>query len=197
MRCESIVLGMDRLELSPLPQATPVEYDLFADLRHRDDQADLHHWGFTIQHRGIDGAYRDLVRRAGARTDLPKVVGSHRMSWGIAATVVLPFVVWTDLRFRITVVEADGTPVEVDPKGFHFHRPPRSYFQGFHYGYGNRLKKGVVYFGFCQWVRHREDWSIFGDAGPPGGGRIRGSLALTDGGWEKWPMRITVPPGVP
>ena len=90
--------------------------------------------------------------------------------------VVLPFVVWTDLRFRIAVEEADGTPVEVDVKTFHFHRPPRSYFQSFDYGYGNRLKKGVIYFGFCQWVKHREDLDDFRDAGPPGERSHRGSL---------------------
>jgi hypothetical protein len=122
---------------------------------------------------------------------------SRRMSWSIATMVVLPIAVWTDLRFRITVEEVDGTPVEVDVKRFHFHHPPRSYFQSFDYGYGNRLKKGVVYFGFCQWVKHREEWSIFGDACAPGGGRIRGSLALTDGAWQKWPMRVTVVPAVP
>ncbi len=119
---------------------------------------------------------------------------SHRRSWSIAIMVVLPLVIWTDLRFRITVAEADGTPVEVDATTFHFHRPPRSYFQSFDYGYGNRLKKGVVYFGFCQWVKHRETWVIFGDAGTPGDTRSRGRLEPMDGGWEKWPIRMTVDP---
>ena len=111
--------------------------------------------------------------------------------------VVLPFVVWTDLRFRITVAEADGTPVEVAATDFNFHRAPRSYFQSFIYGYGNRLKKGVVYFGFCQWVMQRETWVIFGDAVVEGKIRLRGRLKPTDGGWGKWPIRVTVHAEVP
>ena len=106
--------------------------------------------------------------------------------------VVLPFVVWTDLRFRITVTEVDGTPVEVAATDFNFHRPSRSYFQDFDYGYGNRLVKGVVYFGFCQWVKHRETWVIFGYVVVPGKSRLYGELKPTDGGWGKWPMKVIV-----
>ena len=115
---------------------------------------------------------------------------SRRMSWSIATMVVLPLVVWTDLRFRIVVTEVDGTPVEVDAKTINFHRPPRSYLQSFGYGYGNRLKEGVVYFGFCQWVMFRGDWVIFGTVGDPHGSYTHFNISNPD--WNKWPVRLTV-----
>ena len=156
MRCESIISGVDRLLFPPL---SPPLWSIFCLLV----------LGIgTIRLLFLVGMSPFSILVFTVLTAILCVVqalalicqrwlgSSRRMSWSIAMMVVLPFVVWTDLRFRISVVEADGTPVEVDVKTFHFHRPPRSYFQSFDHGYGNRLKKGVVYFGFCQWVKHRE-----------------------------------------
>jgi hypothetical protein len=94
-----------------------------------------------------------------------------------------------DLRFSVLVVDENGNSVEVDTKQIQMQASGLSTFD---YGYGNRLKKGVVYFGFCQWVMHRENWLIWGDAGSPEGVLLRQSKIDSKANWGSWPLRITV-----
>ena len=74
VRRECIGLNVDRLVFPPSPETTHVEYFLFADLRHRDAQANLHRRGFILQYRGLDRSNCDTLHRAVARPELPKVV---------------------------------------------------------------------------------------------------------------------------
>jgi hypothetical protein len=110
-------------------------------------------------------------------------------SWGISCLPVLPLVIWADLRFSVLVVDGNGKSVEVDTRRIEMQAMPGSIF---YRGYGNRLKKGVVYFGFCQWVTHREKWLIWGDAVSPGGAPLRLKKIDCRANWENWPLRITV-----
>ena len=110
-------------------------------------------------------------------------------SWVIAALMVLPPSMWVDYRFRITVVDGMGRPVKVDAKSINFHRP-NTFWKDFRYGYGTALKKGVVYFGFCQWVMFRENWTIFGAVGEAQGDQTTFSIGNPE--WNKWPIRLTV-----
>ena len=116
-----------------------------------------------------------------------------RKSWGISCLLVIPLVIWTDLRFSVLVVDNKGYPVEVDTKQIQM-QATTSLFggTGLHYGHGNRLKKGVVYFGFCQWVRHREKWYVWGDAVSPEGKSLSQKKIGSKANWGNWPLRITV-----
>lgn len=119
-----------------------------------------------------------------------------RKSWGISCLVVIPLVIWMDLRFSVLVVDESGNSVEVDTKQIQMQASYTSIFSwGYstlHYGYGNRLKKGIVYFGFCQWVQHREKWLIWGDAVSPEGEMLRREKIDSKANWGNWPLRITV-----
>jgi len=112
-----------------------------------------------------------------------------RKSWGLSCLLVIPLVIWTDLRFSVLVVDGNGKSVEVATRQIEMQAMPGSTF---YRGYGNRLKKGVVYFGFCQWVEHREKWLIWGDAVSPGGASLRQKKINCRANWENWPLRITV-----
>lgn len=117
-------------------------------------------------------------------------------SWGISCLLMIPLVIWMDLRFSVLVEDENGNSVEVDTKQIQMQASSASYgswgYSTFHYGYGNRLKKGVVYFGFCQWVRHRERWLIWGDAVSPEGLPLRKKKIDIKADWGNWPLRITV-----
>lgn len=115
-------------------------------------------------------------------------------SWGISWLVTLPLVIWADLRFSVTVVDENGKSVEVNTKQIEMQEG--SGFT-FYTGYGNRLKKGVVYFGFCQWVMHREKWLIWGNAVSPGGASLRQKNINCKANWENWPLRIIVDAKLP
>lgn len=115
-------------------------------------------------------------------------------SWGIPLLIVLPVVIWIDLRFSILVVDANGTSVEVDTRKIELQAQPRIIF---YRGYGNRLKKGVIYFGFCQWVQQRENWTIWGDAVSPEGVDLRAEKIYSKGDWGNWPLRVTIDPQAP
>lgn len=128
---------------------------------------------------------------------LRRYLGTGRWkSCGIALLLVLPVVVWVDLRFSVLVVDADGNPVEVDTKQIQMQASSTSMFSWgysiFHYGYGNRLKKGVVYFGFCQWVTQRENWLIWGDAVSPERVVLRREKISSKANWGNWPLRVLV-----
>ena len=112
-----------------------------------------------------------------------------RKSWGVSCLLVFPLVIWMDLRFSVFVVDVNGNHVEVDTKQIEMQAMPRDIF---YYGYGNRLKKGVVYFGFCQWVQHKEKWVIFGNVISPEGKSLRREHISQQANWENWPLRITV-----
>lgn len=112
-----------------------------------------------------------------------------RKSWGISCLLLIPLVIWMDLRFSVLVVDEKENPVEVDTKQIQMQAMPRDIF---YYGYGNRLKKGVVYFGFCQWVQHRESWGIVGDAVSPEGVMLRREKIYSKANWGNWPLRVTV-----
>ncbi len=114
---------------------------------------------------------------------------SHPKSWVIAAMIVLPIAMWSDFRFRIIVIDGIGRPVEVDAKTINFHRP-NSFLKEFRYGYGTTVKRGVMYFGFCQWVMFRGDWIIFGRVGDPHGSTTHFQILNPE--WNKWPIRLTV-----
>jgi hypothetical protein len=115
-------------------------------------------------------------------------------SWGIPLLLVLPVVIWVDLRFSVLVVDANGNPVEVDAGKIELQAQPR---MTFYRGYGNRLKKGVIYFGFCQWVEHRENWGVWGDAVSPEGVDLRMEKISSKANWGNWPLRVTVDPKTP
>lgn len=116
-----------------------------------------------------------------------------RKSWGISCLLLIPLVIWTDLRFSVLVVDENGNSVEVDTKQIKMNAESRSWGAStLHHGYGNRLKKGVVYFGFCQWVRYREKWSVWGDAVSPEGESLRQRKIESKANWGNWPLRITV-----
>jgi hypothetical protein len=121
-----------------------------------------------------------------------------RKSWGFSCLLVIPVVVWMDLRFSVLVVDEDGNSVEVDTKQIQMQASHAGYgswgYSTFYYGYGNRLKKGVVYFGFCQWVQHRGNWLIWGDAVSPEGKSLRREKISQKANWGNWPLRITVDP---
>jgi hypothetical protein len=122
-------------------------------------------------------------------------------SWGIPLLLVLPVIIWVDLRFSVIVVDVDGTPVEVDTSQIWMQTWATSIFSGrystFDYGCGNRLKKGVVYFGFCQWVTHRDNWVIWGQALPYERVDLRSEEVVFKANWANWPLRITVHPKTP
>ena len=110
-------------------------------------------------------------------------------SWAIPLLVVLPVIIWGDLRFSVLVVDKNGNPVEVVTRQIEMQAMPRSIF---YYGYGNRLKTGVVYFGFCQWVMHRDNWVIYGRATPLNGDSFPSKSISCKANWVNWPLRITV-----
>jgi len=110
-------------------------------------------------------------------------------SWGISWLLALPVVIWVDIRFSVHVVDVNGKPVEVNIEKIELQAQPRSTF---YRGYGNRLKKGVVYFGFCQWVMHREHWGICGDAVSPQGEMLRSENIYRRGNWGNWPLHVTI-----
>lgn len=114
---------------------------------------------------------------------------SHLKSWTMATLIVLPILTWIDFRFRIDVVDGLGRPVDVDATDINFQRP-NNYWKDFRYGHGTTAKKGVVYFGFCQWVMFRDDWIIFGTVGEPIGQSTQFEIAKPD--WYKWPIKLTV-----
>ena len=114
---------------------------------------------------------------------------SHPRSWIITAMVVLPAIVCADLRFRINVIDENGNAVEVDANRIELQTSRGCVFYQAH---GNRLKKGVVYFGFCQWVMHRENWDIFGHTLSPTGLLLCQKNIQINGRWQNWPLRITV-----
>ena len=107
-------------------------------------------------------AERHPMHRASDRADAAPVLRPGRWrSWAIPLLIALPAMIWTDRRFSVHVSDDRGYPVGVDTKQIQMQA---SFFGAttLHYGHGNRLKKGVVYFGFCQWVRHREN-GMFGE----------------------------------
>ncbi len=114
---------------------------------------------------------------------------SHLKSWTIASLVVIPILTWVDSRFRIDVVDGLGRSFEVDATNINFQRP-NTYWYDFRYGHGTAVKKGVVYFGFCQWVMFRDDWIIFGTVRKPLGPSTEFMIAKPD--WNKWPIKLTV-----
>ena len=126
---------------------------------------------------------------------------SFLRSWGVSSLLVLPVVVWVDLRFSVLVMDADGNAVEVDASQIQMQASSTSIFSwGYstlHYGYGNRLKKVVVYFGFCQWVTQRGNWLIYGDAVSPEGELLLQQGVNCKANWWSWPLRITVDPKSP
>lgn len=124
-----------------------------------------------------------------------------RRSWGISCLIVLPVVVWADLRFSVLVVDVDGNAVEVDTSQIQMQASSSSFLSWGYttvvYGYGNRLKKGVVYFGFCQWVTRQEHWLVWGDAVSPEGKILRRKKIDSKASWGNLPLRITVDPQAP
>lgn len=134
---------------------------------------------------------------------------SHPKSWFTAALIILPPVIWADYRFRIVANDLLGRPVEADAKNMKFSRPsvwlsnpPLNTLSGSLFyayperfnsreGHGIALKKGVVYFGFCQWVVFRGDLDISAGAGDPDG--IRGGVKISNPGWDDWPIPVTPP----
>lgn len=118
-------------------------------------------------------------------------------SWILATLVLVPLIAWIDLRFRVIVVETDGSPVETEPKAIYFHRPPQTYLHSYEYGYGHRWEKGEIYFGFCQWFMYGKDWRIWGALLKRGPAMTNGKPGITDGGWSQWPIRIVIPPEAP
>ena len=119
-----------------------------------------------------------------------------RKSWGGSCLLVIPLVFWMDLRFSVLVADENGNSVEVDAKQIQMQASYASYgswgYSTFYQEYGKRLKKGVVYFGFCQWVQHRERWLIWGDAVSPEGESLRREKISEKANWSNWPLRITV-----
>lgn len=114
---------------------------------------------------------------------------SHLKSWTIASLIVIPILTWVDYRFRIDVVDGLGRSVEVDTTNINFQRP-NTYWNDFRYGHGTTVKKGVVYFGFCQWVMFRDDWIVFGTVRSALGPSTEFMIAKPD--WNKWPIKLTV-----
>lgn len=110
-------------------------------------------------------------------------------SWVISRSLILPLAIYIDLRFSVLVVDDKGTSVEVNSKALELQAQP---FMVFHSVQGHRLKKGVVYFGFCQWVRFRDGWYVFGEIGTPEGKLLRQKQVAQPASWGSWPLRVTI-----
>jgi hypothetical protein len=131
---------------------------------------------------------------------------SHPKSWIVATMIVLPPAIWADFRFRIIGVDVLGWPVPASAvfkrQSFMSSNPPSSTLSGSVFntypekfnsivGHGITLNKGVVYFGFCQWVVFRGDLRVSAGAGEPNG--FKGSVQILNPEWDQWPIRVRAP----
>jgi hypothetical protein len=101
--------------------------------------------------------------------------------------LILPFVVWADLRFRVIVEDSSGQPAEV--RADELKLSYQDFLSGYQEVQGKRLCKGSVYFGICPWLSRKGKWSLWGNLSSSDGfllGSERGQTA----DWSKWPIRV-------
>jgi hypothetical protein len=106
---------------------------------------------------------------------------------------VIEFAVWgwVDFRFRVVVQDRDGKPVEIQDGSIDLRHPPETYLGSYQSGKGVRLKKGIIYFGFLQWLEHKDHWTFSGGFCDQNG-HFLGDLEWKNAKWSEWPKYIVV-----
>ena len=118
----------------------------------------------------------------------------YAKSSAVIAAPLLAVVVWIDLRFRVIIEDSHGQRVEVQSQELMLRSETRSKFHNVH---GRRLSKGVVYFGFCNWLGGERRGSLRGNlvfpnerSSPTAFTSISYSTPIIR--WWEWPHRVKI-----
>jgi hypothetical protein len=172
MHRQSVILRVGWIMFPPLSPPSPLGHCFSSDLWNRLAQIALHLGSFPVLSRATHRIECGFLHHHGTSFELSELAG-----------------------IKLSQIMGHGLPDchsdfdEVDAKSINFHRP-NSFLKDFRYGYGTTLKKGVVYFGFCQWVMFRGNWIVFGTVGTARDTSTQ--IHISNPEWNRWPIRVTV-----